>query len=173
LLRDEKITALAVDPGNRKWIGTENGLWLFSADGSELIHHFTTNNSPLPSNVIQSVAVLPQSGEVFVSTDQGLVSYRGSAAEGTYRHQQVRVFPNPVRPDYQGLVSIDGLSYNGNVRITDIAGRLVKEINSAGGRAVWDLTDYQGHPVFSGVYLFFSASIDGQETFVGKIAVIK
>src|SRR5690606_37928903 len=51
LLRDEKITTLEVDGGNRKWIGTERGVWVFSSAGEELIYNFNTENSPLLSNV--------------------------------------------------------------------------------------------------------------------------
>jgi ligand-binding sensor domain-containing protein len=95
LLNNETITSIAIDGGNRKWIGTRNGLWLFNRDASVLIHHFTSQNSPLISNNILDIAIQPLTGEVFVATDKGIVSYRGTATEGEAVHSHVKVFPNP------------------------------------------------------------------------------
>jgi hypothetical protein len=172
LLKDEIVTAIAVDGGNRKWIGTENGVWLFSEQGDSLINHFNQENSPLPSNVILDITINGETGEVFLVTDAGMVSYRGTSSEGELKHQQVQIFPNPVTREYHGLVGISGLTENAIVKVTDIGGNLVKEFKAAGGTAVWDISDYQSRRVKSGVYLVFSSSADGNETFVGKIAVI-
>ncbi|MBC7919612.1 MAG: transcriptional regulator [Ferruginibacter sp.] len=173
LLGDERITSLAVDGGNRKWIGTRNGLWLFGPDGTQLVENFTVENSPLPSNVIVDVAIEPATGEVFVATDRGILSYRGTATEAQPVHTDVKVFPNPVRPNFDGLVGISGLAANAFVKITDVAGRLVYETRANGGTATWNGRDYRGRRAETGVYLIFSASDDGTQTFVAKLAVIK
>jgi len=171
LLRDENVTAIAVDGGNRKWMGTDNGIWLFSELGDSVIFNFTEANSPLPSNKILDIAIDPGSGEVFVLTDLGLVSYRSTATRGSRRHQQVKIFPNPVDASFNGLVGISGLTNNAIVKITDVSGKLVTEVRAQGGTATWNVADYGGRRVVAGVYLVFSSSADGEETFVGKIAV--
>ncbi|NJO01023.1 MAG: hypothetical protein HC880_04400 [Bacteroidia bacterium] len=173
LLRNESINTIAIDGGNRKWIGTPNGLWLFSADGSELVHHFTEDNSPLISNQILDLAIDPRSGEVFIATDEGILSYRGTATVGTRTHQNVKVFPNPVRPDFDGLVGISGLVEGANVKITDASGRLFYETRAEGGTAAWDLRDYNGVRAATGVYLIFSTNFDGTETLATKVAIIE
>ncbi len=173
LLRAEVINAIAIDGGNRKWIATNNGLWLFSPDGSALVYHFTTENSPLGTNIILDLSINPQTGEVFIITAQGLFSYRGTATAGTITHQNVKVFPNPVRPNFNGLVGISGLVENANVKITDISGRLFYETRAEGGSASWDLNDYSGVRAKAGIYLIFSSNFDGSETLVSKLAVLE
>ncbi len=172
LLRDEHVTCLAVDGGNRKWVGTRNGLWLFSETGEELVQRFTQENSPLISDVVLDVAINPLDGEVFVATDRGLVSYRGGATEGNIAHQSVEVFPNPVRSSFGGTVGIRGLAQDAIVKITTVSGALVRELRAQGGTATWDGRNQGGQAVGTGVYLLFSATADGEETYVGKLAVI-
>ncbi len=174
LLENEMITSITVDAANRKWIGTQtNGLYLLSADGSGQIHHFTVRNSPLPSNRIIDIAINGASGEVFIGTDKGLMSYRGTATTASEKFEQVKVFPNPVRPEYTGTIAISGLTANAWVKITDIAGKLVYEARATGGTMAWNGRDYNGRKPASGVYLVFSANEDGTEGFVGKIAIIE
>ena len=172
LLKDEIVTCLAIDGGNRKWVGTEKGIWLFTPRGDSVIANFTNENSPLPSDMVIDVDINDITGEVFIATNAGIISYRGTATDGQLTNQQVKIFPNPVRQDYQGVVGISGLSTNAIVKVTDVTGKLVKETTAAGGTAVWDILDYQGRRVKSGVYLVFSSSSDGKETFIGKIAVV-
>ena len=173
LLRDEFVTAVAIDPGNRKWIGTRtNGIWLFSETGEEQVFHFTADNSPLLSDNITAIKVHPGSGEVFIGTDKGLVSFRSDATQGTSRHENVEIYPNPVRPGFNRDVVINGLVNNALVKITDVSGKLVREIRAQGSTALWNSRDYNGQRVKTGVYLVFSTNRDGTETFVGKIAVI-
>jgi len=172
LFEGEKISAIEVDAANRKWIATNNGLWLFEDDGDELIYNFNTENSPLPSNNILDIKTNPVSGEVFIATAKGLVSFRSDAVEGKIFHQSVKIFPNPVAPGYSGLVGITGLAQDANLKITDVSGKLVREINAAGGGASWDVADYNGIRVQTGIYLIFSSNNDGTETFVGKMAVV-
>lgn len=173
LLSDEKITAIAVDGGNRKWIGTERGVWLFNPTGEELVYSFTTENSPLISNVILSIAIDPMSGEVFFSTDKGIVSFRSDATESQFTFQSVKVFPNPVTPDFNGTVGISGLATDAIVKITDVSGKLIWQTQANGGTATWNVRDYNGRRASTGMYLIFSATQGGGESFVGKIAVIE
>ena len=173
LLLGQFVTCLTVDGGNRKWMGTRNGLWLFSETGEELVSRFTTQNSPLISDNILDITINEADGEVFILTDQGLVSYRGTATPGAPTHQAVRIFPNPVRGSFDGTVGIQGLAEDAEVKITTISGTLVQSLQAQGGTATWDTRNYAGEPVSTGVYLVFSASPEGEDTFVGKIAVVR
>jgi TSS9, PorZ, N-terminal beta-propeller domain/Two component regulator propeller len=173
LLATEKITAIAVDGGNRKWLGTENsGVFLVSDDGTEEIHHFTVNNSPLPSNTINSIAINHSSGEVFFGTDKGIISFKGQATEGSDDFSHAYVFPNPVRENYQGDITITGLVEDVNVKITDISGNLVFETKALGGQAIWDGKNFNEQKVHTGVYLVFCSNEDGSKTFVTKLLFI-
>lgn len=173
LLRSESVNAIAVDGGNRKWIGTNNGVFLISADGQEILQRFTIENSPLLSNSIVHIAIDGVTGEVFFGTSVGLVSYRGSATAGSETCKDVTVFPNPVFSDYTGSISISGLTAESIVKITTVSGLLVREVRSEGGTAVWDGTDIKGNKVSTGVYLAFSAQKDAKNPCVGKFTVIQ
>lgn len=173
LFEGEAINAVMTDGGNRIWFGTNSGLWVYDENTSEQVAVFNQANSPLPSDRIIHLAYNGTNGEVFIYTDQGMVSYRSASSRGSARHRNVNIFPNPVRPDYQGLVGLTGLARNANVKITDINGNLVQELDANGGSASWNLTDIRGGKVATGIYLFFSATSDGEETYVGKIAVVR
>ena len=172
LLSKEDISAIEVDGGNRKWIGTSNGLWLFGEAGESLVFKFTAENSPLPSNKIIDLEIEGTTGELFIATDKGMVSFRSTATMGTPMHQSVKIFPNPVKSNFNGTVGISGLANNALVKITDISGKLIFEIRAQGGTATWNARGYNGQRASTGVYLVFSATANGEETFVGKIAVV-
>ncbi|MBX0292454.1 T9SS type A sorting domain-containing protein [Hymenobacter sp. HSC-4F20] len=172
-LFNEAVRAIAVDGGNRKWFGTDRGLWLFSPDGDEALEHFTTENSPLPSDRIVDVDVNDKTGEVFVVTDAGLVAYRGAATVTEGKPNCASVFPNPVRTNFAGQVGISGLANNAPVKITDVTGKLVYQTRANGGTVTWNLTDYNGRRVQSGVYLVLSSDADGKNGCVSKIAVVE
>ena len=173
LLRDEKITAIEVDGGNRKWIGTERGAWLFNDTGDVLINHFTQDNSPLLSDVIRDIEIDGLTGEVFISTDRGIVSYRADATKATAEFETIKIFPNPVHPGYSGVVGINGLSNDAVVKITDIRGKLLWQTTANGGMASWNVRDQNGKRAPTGVYLVFAIAKDGKESMVGKVAVIE
>jgi hypothetical protein len=166
------VRCIAVDGANRKWFGTPSGLWLFSPNADEALLHFTTANSPLPSNSIVDVAVNDKTGEVFVATDGGVVSYQGSASITEGEPTCAEVYPNPVQPDFVGQVGIRGLVNNAYVKITDVAGHLVYSTRAAGGTVTWDLNDAQGRRVRSGVYLVLTSDADGKNACVSKVAVL-
>ena len=173
LLESEPVSFILVDDANRKWIATfTSGVYLVSEDGTETLLHFTTENSPLLSDYVKSVAINPASGEVFFATDLGIVSYMGDATEGQQSFKNVYAYPNPVRENYEGVISIVGLMNNSSVRITDIAGNLVYETTSNGGMATWDGTNITGKRVGTGVYLAVCSNPDGSEGGVAKILII-
>lgn len=174
LLENEKINAIAIDGGNRKWIGTESsGVFLLSEDGMETIAQFTTDNSPILSNTIQSIAINNLSGEVFIGTNKGLVSYMGDAIEGKKDYSEVRAFPNPVRPEYNDKVTVTGLMEQSNVKITDLNSNIIYQATSVGGQLTWNCRNRKGERVASGIYLVLASTADGGESVVTKIMVIK
>ena len=173
LLENELVRAIEVDGGNRKWFGTQNsGVYLMSEDCTKELLHFTTENSPLPSNTIYTIAVNNATGEVFFGTKAGIISYRGNATAGSDEFEDVYVFPNPVRNDYYGEISITGLVENVNIKITDITGNIVFETTALGGQATWDGNNFSGQRVQTGVYLVFCSNEDGTKTHVTKLLFI-
>ncbi|GAA4359951.1 two-component regulator propeller domain-containing protein [Hymenobacter saemangeumensis] len=172
VLFNEAVKAIAVDGGNRKWLGTDRGLWLFSDDAKEALLHFTMTNSPLPSNQIVDVEVNNKTGEVWVATNAGVVAYRGTATVTEGPPSCSKVFPNPVRPGFTGVVGISGVVNNALVKITDVAGHLVYSTKANGGTVEWNLNDSQGQRVRPGVYLVLTSDADGKNGCVSKVAVL-
>ncbi len=174
LLDSENIKAIAIDGGNRKWIGTETaGVFILSEDGSETIEQFTTDNSPLPSNTINSLAINPVTGEVCIGTNKGIVSYMSGVTEGSEAYTDVYAYPNPVRPEYNDQVTITGLMTDSNVKITDLNGNLIYQARSVGGQLVWNCRTGKGERVATGIYLVLASQPDKGESVVTKIMVIK
>lgn len=174
LLYEQYITDIAVNGSNQKWISTaDSGVFLFSSNGQETIYHFTTDNSPLPSNVVNDVEINATTGEVFFATDKGLVSFKGSSTKPADNLDNVYVYPNPVRPNFDGTVKVAGLISKANIKITDIEGNLVYETTSEGGTIEWDTTAFGKYKVASGVYMIFIAAEDASETAVKKVMIVR
>lgn len=173
LLSTERINCIEVDGGNRKWIGTQSsGVFVVSADGQELIHNFNFDNSPIFDNQINDIAIDQQSGEVFILTEGGMLSYRGVATAGGIKFDDVYAFPNPVKPEYTGDVVIKGLMRDTDVRIADLTGNVVYAGKSIGGQALWNRKNLDGIDVQSGVYLVMLAGPDGSNKEVTKILIL-
>ena len=174
LLETEVIRSICIDGGNRKWIGTQNsGLYLLSPDGATQEAHFTEANSPLLSNSISDIAINHRNGETYIGTSQGLLAWRSDATNFVSEIDALEVYPNPVRPDFEGWIAINGLAYASTVHITTTSGRLVALLESNGGRAVWDGKDLNGSDVPHGVYLIFATDSDGNSAGTTKLAVTR
>ncbi|THH39434.1 type IX secretion system anionic LPS delivery protein PorZ [Neolewinella litorea] len=179
LLETEEIRTIAVDGGNRKWIGTNGGAFLLSEAGDEQLLKFDRGNSPLLDDVVKSIAIDPVSGTVFFGTELGIISYRGTAtAAAEIFVGELEVFPNPVEPGYDGPIAIRGLARNARVKITDLSGKLVEEGLATGGQFTWQGTDYNGRRVTTGVYLVFASSnrrfaVENPGSAVAKIVFIR
>ncbi len=177
LLASEVVTAIAVDGANRKWVGTESGgVYLFSADGQNQIRHFTLENSPLFSNNITSITINGKTGEVYFGTDKGLISYQSDAVEPNDEItgcNDIVVYPNPVRKEYDGPIAIKGLVPNGIVKITNVSGGLVYQTTALGTQAIWNGTNLKGEKVATGVYLVFSSDATSENNCVTKLMYFK
>ena len=174
LLGTETVTTIAVDGANRKWFGTmSSGAYLMSYDGKEELIHFNSTNSPMLSDNLVKIAVNGINGEVWFGTSEGIVSFRGDATAGKEDYSGIYVFPNPVREDFEGVVTVTGLVENSSVKITDVSGNLVYETTSLGGQVTWDLRNYRSARVATGVYLVFCTNEDGSLAKVTKMLVIR
>lgn len=179
LLYDKAVKCITVDGANRKWIGTNAGVWLFNEDGTQQIASFNMENSPLPSNNIYDIEICKTTGEVFFATDAGMISYRGDATDPLTANNieatefSATVFPNPVTPEFNGQIGISGLPLNTNIKVTDINGVLMYETHSNGGTATWNGYTYSGTKAQSGIYLIFATNKEGLQTMVSKFAIVK
>ena len=173
LLANQNIKAIEVDGNNQKWVATDGaGVFLFAEDGKKTIHHFTKENSPLPTNFIQNLAYDNQSGKIFIATSSGLVAFQGNAFAPSETLKNIEVYPNPIRPRYTGPLTIRGLQADCVVKITDIVGNAVYETTSTGGSVQWDMNSFSGKRVRSGVYLIFVTTKDGMDSSVEKVMII-
>lgn len=176
LFNDVAISCIAIDAANRKWIGTQaNGAYLISADGQEMLHHFTTEDSPLLSNNVQSIAVHPGTGEVAFGTDKGICTFISDATtpEEELEKSNVVVFPNPVTPDYNGPIAIRGLVENSEVKIISTGGQLVWNGTSSGGTCTWNGVANNGKPVASGIYHVVANTPEGGKAIMTRIVIVR
>jgi hypothetical protein len=171
------INGIAVDPANQLWFATNDGAWLVKSveGGYEMVYHFTSDNSPLFSNEVLSVAVNGITGEVFFSTGLGLVSFQGDAVTPSNRVRDLFVYPNPVHMSggTSPNIFIDGLVEETDIRIMTVSGSLVRRLKARGGRTRWDGRDESGSLVTSGIYLIVAVAVDGGDAAHGKEAVIR
>ncbi|MBD0833946.1 type IX secretion system anionic LPS delivery protein PorZ [Aestuariibaculum suncheonense] len=190
LLYQQYITDIKVDGSNNKWIGTtDSGIFYFSSDGQKTIYHFTTDNSPLPSNSIRDISIDDVNGVVYIATTRGLVSFQSGSSGALQTLENAYAYPNPVRPGFdivEKKVKIKDISENVNIKITDIEGNLVAEGQSRtnqrysgynleidGGTAYWNGKNLANNVVASGVYLVMLSDLDTYETKVLKIMVVR
>lgn len=172
LLESEIVTSIAIDPANRKWFGTDgSGVFFISEDGTKELAHFTKENSPLLSNKIQDIAINENNGEVFIATNEGIISYRSDATLPMQSLDNVYAYPNPVYPDYEGFIVIKNLMQNTTVKISDLYGNLVFETVSVGGQALWNGKNLKNKKVNSGIYLVYATDEQGNNKVVTKILI--
>ena len=174
LLEGQQINDIEIDGANRKWFATNNsGVIVTSASGVEEIYHFTTENSPLFSNKVLDIEMNDVTGEVFFATEKGIMSMRSESTQGNTDFSEVLVFPNPVKPDYSGPITIKGLITDAVVKITDVSGNLIYETVALGGQAVWDGKSFDGQKAHTGVYLVFCSDQEGTISHVTKLLFVR
>lgn len=175
LLTGTDVSAIAVDAGNRKWVGTIGaGIYLVSEDGSEVLQHFTSTDSPLLSDNVYDLTIDPEKGVMYIATDAGLCSYdtNVTSARLTLEKSNIRVYPNPVRVDYKGMVSVTGLTNNAEVKLLTTGGQLVARGRSIGGTWQWGINQtLSGERVAPGIYYVVVSTEDGKQSVAAKVAV--
>ncbi len=172
LLETEVVNDIEVDAANRKWFATNRGAFLMNEDGDAQILFFNSKNSPLLSDVVHDISIDKVTGVVYFGTDDGIISYKGESADNYVEDLDCIIYPNPVRPDYTGLLTIDNVVPNANVKITDVSGQLFYESTALGSRMVWDLRNYSGEKASSGVYLVFISNPDGSKTKTCRFLIV-
>lgn len=175
LLAGNDIYNINADGAGRKWFSTiGSGIYVTSPNGDEVVEHFTTDNSLLPSDEVYCTAFDPKSNAVWIGTKYQLATYYSDVTPGEENFDNVVSYPNPVRPDYYGHVTIQGLMDGSLVKIIDQGGHLVKELGrSQGGMLTWDLSNVDGRRVSTGVYIIAASTEDGGTANAGKILVVK
>ncbi len=174
LLTDVGIYAIKVDNANNKWIATNGaGVYYVSDSGESTKLHFTSKNSPLPSDIVYDVSIDESTGKVFFATEKGVISYNGDVSTEANNFNNAIAYPNPYRPEYKGNVTIKNLPNRALVKITDIVGNLLFEKKAEGGIVEWNTNNAKGKPVASGIYLVLMTNADGTETKTLKIAVVR
>lgn len=175
LLAGIHVTSIMVDNDGQKWIGTNGqGVYVISRDNMKEVHHFTTENSKLLSDIVGSIAMNTKTGEVFIGTENGLCSYMSgiTGTIDTMNEDDVYAYPNPVTPDYNGLITITGLTDNADVKILSSNGVLIAEGKSSGRFFTWNGRDKNNERVASGVYMVATATSSGEKGVVCKIVII-
>ncbi len=176
LLDGVVVNCIAVDALNRKWIGTDSkGVFLVSADGTEIIEQLNTSNSVLPTDQIFSICVKPNSNTIFIGTPNGILEYETSSVTPAPSYDKVLVYPNPVRPEYTGFITIKGLMANSLVKISDASGNVITSLQATGGTATWDGLNASGERVKSGVYYVLASENENETSsaIVAKFLVIR
>lgn len=174
LLTDVGIYAIKVDNANNKWIATNGaGVYYVSDSGESTKLHFTSKNSPLPSDIVYDISIDETTGKVYFATEKGVVSYYGDVSTEANNFNNAIAYPNPYRPEYKGNVTIKNLPNRALVKITDIVGNLLFEKKAEGGIVEWNTNNAKGKPVASGIYLVLMTNADGTETKTLKIAVVR
>ena len=174
LLDGVAVYGLTSDSAGRKWFATGGGLICTSSDGREIISEFNTDNSPMPSDEVIGVVYSPQSNSILLSTTMGMAEYFLPGAKSEEK-SDIKIYPNPVRPDFTGYVTITDIPEGSLVKIADSAGNLVKELGRMEGFELkWDISDVNYRRVGSGVYYILVSPGDESGSFskVGKILVI-
>ena len=176
-LNRTSINSIAVNAANEKWIGTQgDGVYHIREEGGlvSILQHFTSSNSPLPSNNITSVAVDDITGNVYVATDVGLLSYTDVVTAGVREMDKLKVYPNPYVYDRNsGSIVIDGLSDETMINILTTDGKLVQRLDVRGGRASWNALDQSGNRLASGVYTIIAVQTDGNQKGMGKVVIVR
>ncbi len=173
LLHTDMITCIVIDGANNKWVGTlTSGLFCFSPDGQKQIYNFNTQNSPIFSNNIIDVKINPKTGEIFIATDKGLLSFQNTTTEGNTNFTDVYAYPNPVKPGYSGPILIHGMISGADVKIIDAGGNFVYSTTSEGGQATWNGQNFKGQRVASGIYMVICETPDGSQKKMTKILLL-
>lgn len=173
LLNDQRVLDIMIDPANRKWMSTEQGVFVFDANVERLIYRFRSSNSPLLADEVHQMVLFESTGEVFFLTAAGICSFREGVTAANNRFEELHVFPNPVRPGFNGQVAIQGLARNAWVKIANVRGELMYEGRANGGTFVWDTRSLSGELAPTGVYLIFASDDAGNLQAMGRLAIVR
>ena len=170
-LENEKIYSIAIDESNRKWIASDNGIWVLNKNNSSLEFNFNTENSPIPSNKILDIVINNLSGEVFILSENGMVSYLTDASQASQDYSSIKIFPNPISLKENQLLSFQNLLNNSIIKIMTLSGKVISNFKSNGGGASWNLLDMNNNLVSPGIYLVYLSDDIGNDSFIQQILI--
>ena len=171
IFQDIQINSLLIDNSNNKWIGTENGLFVYDSEEKIIIKHFQKDNSPLISDTIYSME-MNEKGEIFILTSEGLMSLTTYNSSPKNNYDLVKIYPNPLLLKEHETLIFSGLLENNHIKITSLSGAEIITLEYRGGGLSWSLIGKNGKKILPGIYLVFIVSDDGTENFLSKILVI-
>ncbi len=172
-LYGQSVNVITEDGAGRKWIGTNNGIYVTNNSVDEVVLHLTNDNSPLADDNVTVLEIDKKAGIVYIGTRAGVQMYRTDASIGNpYHDARLLIYPNPVKPEYSGPIIIQGLAHDSDVKIADVNGKLVYETHSLGGQAIWYGKDFNGRKVGSGVYFVIGTTTQNAENPVGIIGKV-
>lgn len=170
-LEGQTINEIMIDPQNRKWLATTNGVWIMDENANDLIAHITNDNSPITDNNIKSLALNEETGQVFFGTDKGLFSAYSLAVKPADSYN-ITCYPSPFNIKKDNELIISGLASKSEIRILTIDGMHIRTINTFSQKAIWDGKNKHGQKVRPGIYILLVKSADSDKAGVAKIAII-
>lgn len=176
LLSTVDASCIIFDSAGRKYVGTQgSGIYVISADNNTEVQNYNTSNSKIISDNIMSLILDETTGMLYCATDRGLCAVRtdGITVPASLDKNNIRVYPNPVRPDYTGMITFEGLTVGADIKITTATGAIVHTGRSTSALYQWDGCDLSGNRCASGVYNVLLATEDGSEGCVAKVAMVK
>lgn len=175
-LREQVIQAIAVDAVNNKWVGTKEGVFSVSPDGTQLLNQYTVSNTggKLLDNDIRALAIDQSRGILYIGTEKGMSSLTISPIRTQRSFTTLELGPNPFQIPVHQTLWIKNLVANSRIKILSIDGRMITEFQSqGGGRAFWDGKDFFGKHVSTGIYYVVAYAENGDQITTGKIAVVR
>lgn len=175
LLDGVAVNYMTTDGKGRKWFATVGGgIVVTSSDGRTIEDEINVSNSELPSDNVYGLHYISSTNSMLIATSEGIAEYYLSADASESGDSDLKIYPNPVRPDYFGYVTIEGLPDRSLVKIVDASGNIVKEMGPVSGDVQWDVTNHQFKRVGSGVYFVLASAGENESSYsaVGKILVV-
>lgn len=137
VMADVVATSMAIDASQRVWISTEDqGLLLFSSDGRQLLAQYTSANSLLSSDAVQSIAYQASNSTLWIVTPGQILTYRYSADEYDAADAgyitTAYCYPSHVGLNALNEVNVYGLLDDSAVTVSNSQGRILQRLTAVG-----------------------------------------
>ena len=132
-------TSLAIDANQNVWVSTQDqGILLFTPDGRQLLAQYTSANSIMTSDEIQSVTFEPSTNTLWIASRGQILSYTYDPEDytlsGSHSASMVAYcHPATVTRGATEAVDVFGLSDDATITVTNSQGRTVWQGTAIGG----------------------------------------
>ena len=155
-------TSMTIDNRQRVWIATEDqGIFLLSSDGREQLAHYTSSNTILNSDEVQSVCFDPTQSTLWIATDGQILTFSYDDEEfDTNDHStlsQAYCYPSRITRYTPTEINVYGLLDGSEAWVSNSQGRILSRNTALGGIFTFDA---QSFPV--GTYTISGIDIDGK-----------